>query len=62
MKLIRPPYLFFSRKKSEFLAYMDYLKVYDREAWQRLGEFERLSFMATVNKDSKYEDNMIFKI
>lgn len=62
MKLVRPPYLFFSSTKSEFLAYMDYLKAHDPVAWQRLGEFERLSFMATVNKDSKYEDNMIFKI
>lgn len=62
MRLVRPPYLFFSSTKSEFLAYIDYIKNYDSEAWQRFGEFERLSFMATVNKDSKYEDNMIFKI
>lgn len=62
MKLVRPPYLFFSSTKSEFLAYMDYIKNYDSEAWQRLGEFEKLSFTAHVNKDSKYEDNMIYKI
>lgn len=62
MKLVRPPYLFFSSTKSEFLAYMDYIKDYDSEAWQRLGKFEKLSFTAHVNKDAKYEDNMIYKI
>lgn len=62
MKWVRPPYLFFSSTKSEFLAYLDYIKDYEPEIWQRIGGFERLSFTATVNKDSKYEDNMIFKI
>ncbi len=62
MRLVRPPYLFFSSTKSEFLSYLDYLKKYDKEAWERLGEFEKFSFKASVNYQAKYEDNMIYKL
>lgn len=62
MKWVRPPYLFFSSTKSEFLSYLDYVKEYEPTIWQRVGDFERLSFTATINKDSKYEDNMVFKV
>ncbi|MDO4449921.1 MAG: hypothetical protein Q4B79_03055 [Moraxella sp.] len=41
---------------------MAYLEECDKEAWERLGEFERLNFTAHINKSAKYEDNMIFKI
>lgn len=62
MRLVRPPYLFFSSTKSEFLSYLDYLKEYDVESWERLGEFEKFSFKASVNYQAKYEDNMIYKL
>lgn len=62
MKWVRPPYLFFSSTKSEFMSYMAYLKECDDKSWERLGEFEQLNFTAYINKSAKYEDNMIFKI
>lgn len=61
MSLTRPPYIFFSSTKSEFLAYMDYLKQLNGEDWQRLGGFERLTIKANVNHENGYEDNMIFR-
>ncbi|OPH34954.1 Site-specific DNA methylase [Moraxella equi] len=62
MKWVRPPYLFFSSTKSEFLSYLDYVKTHEPETWKRVGDFEKLSFTAHVNNSSKYEDNMVFKI
>lgn len=62
MQLVRPPYMFFSSTKSEFLGYMDYLKEHDAKAWQRVGGFTKFSFNATINKSAKYEDNMIYKV
>lgn len=62
MKWVRPPYLFFSSTKSEFMSYMDYVKAHEPETWERVGDFEKLSFIAHVNNSSKYEDNMVFKI
>ncbi|MDO5051193.1 MAG: hypothetical protein Q4D68_05585 [Moraxella equi] len=62
VKWVRPPYLFFSSTKSEFLSYLDYVKAHEPVMWERLGGFEKLSFTSYVNKSSTYEDNMIFKI
>lgn len=61
MSLTRPPYVFFSSTKSELLEYMDYLKMLDGEDWERLGEYNKLSINTSLNKNSSYEDNMIFK-
>ncbi|MFB2537801.1 hypothetical protein [Acinetobacter sp. c3-l95] len=61
MPWVRPPYLFFSSTKSEFLAYMDYLEQHDPIAWQRVGNYEKLSFKAYVNRESCYEDNMVYR-
>lgn len=61
MRLVRPPYLFFSSTKSEFLGYMDYLQEHDTKAWQRVGGFTKFSFSTHINKNSQYEDNMIYK-
>lgn len=61
MSLTRPPYIFFSSTKSELLEYMDYLKMLDGEDWERLGGYHKLSINTTLNVNSSYEDNMIYR-
>lgn len=61
MALVKPPYIFFSSTRSELLAYMDYLQQYDAHAWQRLGEFTKISVKTHLNKTAKYEDNLIYR-
>lgn len=61
MKLVRPPYLFFSSTRSELLDYMDYLKDCEPVMWQRIGDFEKVSLNSHVNYNAEYEDNMIFR-
>ena len=61
MALTRPPYIMFSSTKSELLDYLDYLKAQNGDDWQRLGNYKKLSITTTVNRASKYEDQMIYK-
>lgn len=61
MHYVRPPYVFFSSTRSELLSFMAYLQVYDDKAWQRLGGFDNICIKASVNYNSVYEDNMLFK-
>lgn len=61
MKLVRPPYLFFSSTRSELLDYMDYLKDCEPVMWELVGDFEKVSVNSHVNYNAEYEDNMIFK-
>lgn len=61
MKLVRPPYLFFSSTRSELLDYMDYLKDCEPVRWERIGGFQKISIKTHVNHNSEYEDNMIYR-
>lgn len=61
MALTKPPYILFSSTKSEVLEYMEYLKQHKPKEWDRLGNFQLISINTAVNKDAKYEDNMICK-
>lgn len=61
MIMVKPPYVFFSSTKSEFLDYLEYVKQYEPHTWQRIGDFEKLSFNSSVNCNVTYEDNMIYK-
>lgn len=61
MTMVKPPFVFFSSTKSELLDYLEYVKQYEPQTWERIGNFEKLSFNASVNYHSAYEDNMIYK-
>ncbi len=61
MQFVRPPYIFFSSTKSELLDYMEFVKKYKKDDWNRFGNFEKISFTTHVNRSSHYEDNMLFK-
>lgn len=61
MHYVRPPYVFFSSTRSELLDYMDYLKTYDPQKWQIVGGFDRIAVNSSVNKQVRYEDNILSK-
>lgn len=61
MKLIKPPYIFFSSTRSELLSYYDFLREFDAAAWSRIGDYESVTVKAHINKSSSYEDHMIYR-
>lgn len=61
MKMVRPPYIFFSSTRSELLDYMDYIKQYEPDMWQCVGNFEKQSINVGLNQQASYEDNMIYR-
>lgn len=61
MRYVRPPYVFFSSTRSELLTYLDFLQEYDSRIWERVGNYEIVSLKAQMNKNSSYEDHMIYR-
>lgn len=62
MRLVRPPYIFFSSTKSELLGYLELLLKYKLTNWQAFEGYERLDIKATVNHNTCYGDHMITKL
>lgn len=61
MQYVRPPYIFFSSTRSEILSYLDFVQECDQRTWQRVGNYEKISLKACMNKNSSYEDHMIYR-
>lgn len=61
MQCVRPPYIFFSSTRSELPAYLKFLQDHDSQAWERVGNYETISLKAQMNKNSSYEDHMIYR-
>ena len=59
INLTKPPYIFFSSTKSEFIRYLDYMQT---DNWQVFYGYERIAVKASASKDGVYEDNMIYKL
>lgn len=59
INLTKPPYIFFSSTKSEFIRYLDYMQT---DNWQVFYGYERIVVKASASKDGVYEDNMIYKL
>lgn len=62
MRLVRPPFVFFSSTRSELLDYMNFVIKHKLEGWQRLTDYERVVVKSSINHSAKYEDNMIYKL
>lgn len=58
MQYVRPPFIFFSSTRSEIKAYLDFE---NQSGNTRFSNYNCKSIKATINKNSMYEDNMIFK-
>ncbi|PID65964.1 MAG: hypothetical protein CR977_00145 [Gammaproteobacteria bacterium] len=61
MRLVRPPFIFFSSTRSELVDYLDFVVENNLEGSDRLAGYQRISIDAKVNKTAKYEDNLIYK-
>ena len=61
INLTKPPYIFFSSTKSEFIRYLDYMQKSKTDNWQAFEGYERIVVKASASKDGIYEDNMIYK-
>lgn len=62
MRLVRPPFIFFSSTRSELLAYLDFVIETRAEGWERFAGYERIAVNVQVNRNAKYEDNLIYKL
>ena len=61
VNLTKPPYIFFSSTKSEFIRYLDYMQESKTDNWKAFEDYERIVVKASASKDGVYQDNMIYK-
>ncbi|WP_199901439.1 DNA adenine methylase [Neisseria animaloris] len=59
--MVRPPFVFFSSTRSEFMDYLDFIKENRPDEWAVFDGMEHVSYTASVSTRAKYEDNMVFK-
>lgn len=59
--LTRPPYIFFSSTKSEFVRFVEYMQEVKMDNWQSFEGAQREVVKATLNYQVRYEDNLVFK-
>ena len=59
--LTRPPFIFFSSTKSEFVRFVDAMIEDKWDNWQAFDNYERIVVKASTSYSGKYEDNMVFK-
>lgn len=61
INITRPPYIFFSSTKSEFIRFIEYMIEEKVNNWKVFDNYNLIKIMATSNLSVKYEDNMVFK-
>lgn len=61
INITRPPYIFFSSTKSEFVRFIDYMQEDKVDNWQAFENANRIVVNATASCSGKYEDNMVYK-
>lgn len=59
--LTKPPYVFFSSTKSEFIRFIEYKVGSQQGNWQAFEGAKRLVVNAALNYQVKYEDNLVYK-
>ncbi|OOF43442.1 hypothetical protein BKK51_11410, partial [Rodentibacter trehalosifermentans] len=59
--LTRPPYLFFSSTKSEFIRFIDAMIEDKWDNWQAFEEYQRITLQTNASYNGRYEDNMVYK-
>lgn len=62
VNLVRPPYLFFSSTRSEFIDYIDAVVSMQLDNWHVFDHSTRLTVQAKVSKYASYEDNLVYKL
>lgn len=59
--LTKPPYIFFSSTKSEFIRFIEYLVETKSDNWQAFDDCKRIAVQASTSYSGKYEDNLVYK-
>ena len=60
IRLTRPPYLFFSSTKSEFVRFIDWLIATKGDNWQSFADYQRIVIQTSASHNGQYEDNLIY--
>ncbi|PRL99008.1 hypothetical protein BV011_01658 [Haemophilus influenzae] len=61
VNITRPPYVFFSSTKSEFIRFVNYMLEDKVHNWQNFDNAQRIVANASASHSGKYEDNMVYK-
>ena len=61
INITRPPYVFFSSTKSEFVRFIEYMVEDKVDNWEAFYNSERIVVKASASYSGKYEDNMVYK-
>ncbi|GJJ80704.1 hypothetical protein PcPA57_14240 [Pasteurella canis] len=59
--LTKPPFIFFSSTKSEFIRFIDAMVEDKWDNWQAFNEVNRITVNVSASYSGKYEDNLIYK-
>ncbi|KMK50812.1 hypothetical protein RO21_09695 [[Actinobacillus] muris] len=59
--LTRPPYIFFSSTKSEFIRFIDAMIEDKWQNWAAFDSYKRITLQANVSYAGRYEDNLVYK-
>ncbi len=62
MRLVRPPFVFFSSTRSELVSYLNFVIHHRIEGYKRFEGYKRIVVETSVNHNTKYEDNLIYKL
>lgn len=61
INLTKPPYVFFSSTKSEFIRFIEYMIEDRKDNWQAFDGAKRITVNASASYSGKYEDNLVYK-
>ncbi|WP_304334632.1 hypothetical protein [Conchiformibius steedae] len=61
MRLVRPPFVFFSSTRSELLEYLDLVIGDKMEGWDRFKDYQKISLTTHINQQAVYEDNLVYR-
>ena len=61
MAMVRPPFVFFSSTRSELPAYLDLVAELRLPGWERFAGSQTLTVSSTINRNSSYDDHLIYK-
>lgn len=61
INLTKPPYIFFSSTKSEFIRFIEYMIEDRKDNWQAFDGANRITVNASASYSGKYEDNLVYK-
>lgn len=62
VNLTRPPFVFFSSTRSEFMDYVETIVDLKLDNWAAFEGVNRLSVNVSLSKQAKYEDNLVYKM